>query len=265
MLAEAAPEVIRGSKAIDFNGYVVYVVQGDLYVKNRETLVETISDIKSEVYLEDRNIVKADIDKDLVPLYDLQTPPADRLEAIERRATIMLAAEHKNPYVFIGAATAREVAIRTWQGYEDLLWETRAVKEGHRRLGLGKFFFQETLAFHHQANMIAIRTQSPAAIWSAREAGVFQEGRLFPLDVRYGKDPRMQEVMMQLYYRFRRNALVPPYPDTGVVRGEYLKENIAYELDEEHAPTKEIYDRMVGEFKMNFQKGDAMYLVGYAA
>lgn len=264
MLAEA-PEVIRGSRSIVLNGYVVYVVQGDSYVNNREKLVQAISEIKAEVFSQDPKVVEGYTSKDLVPVYNPLIPPVDRLEAIERRATVMLAAERSDPYVFIGVSTARELAIRTSQGdVEDVLWMTRAVKEGHRRHGLGVFFSQENGIFHREATMAGLRTQSPAAIWSAIESNIFEESKLFPLDVRYSKDRRAREVMMQLFFRFSRHALGVPNADTGVARGDYLGENMAYIADPLHAPTMNILRRMENEFRMNFQKGDAMYLVGYA-
>lgn len=253
MMTAEVPNVIRGARHIDHNGYIIDVVQGRSYAENKDAFIEIATPIQAGVF--EREI-------ELAREFMIQNLPDDE-EGTRGIVSFMLARPREaNPCEYVGYAIEREIPIVTSQGDVNLLYMARTIKEEHRRKGLGRFFAQEALALHNRVGMVGIRTQNPASVWSLIEAGIVREGELFPFEQDYKKDPLAQEVMVGLFFRIRRfGTRVDWY--TGVSPGDIGRANPAYIPDLDHAPTMNILRRMKGEFRMNFERGDSMVVVSY--
>lgn len=240
-------DFVPGARIINNGGYIFEVVSGEPYLDNLPDLIESVAHVQAAIF--DRDIrVAREVAK-------INMESHHHASAIRIRPELV-------PDKVIGVVTERELFIPTSQGTIPFLYFTmRAIEPEYRRRHLGRDALQVATVLHRGARWAGHRTQSPAAVRSMEESGIFKTGRFFPRESYYDRDGLAQEIMVHLFINVRRNGREVNW-HTGVSRADYFEPNRASELDPTHGPTMEIRRWMVDKLKMNFDRGDSLYEIG---
>lgn len=246
-----------GVRQVDLaSGYTVEIFSGMSYIRNKARLIDIATELEAVVFKRDPDLSRQMMTRNM--------RVGEKTRDIEVPSVMLFRRKETSEDAYIGFSTQRIFVIRTSDTQKDvplLYISTRAFKEGHRGLHLGRFAIQQAQVVHREATWLGHRTQSPAAARSVQESGVFMEGRLYPWDALYSTDHLAQQIMVELFMNVRINGSGVNWL-TGVSIADYLESNGAYVPNPNHAPTMEIKRIMKEELKMKCRRGDSLYIVG---
>lgn len=245
---------IPGTRNILLPGdYIAEIHTGKQYLVHRDDFIEAATDLKAKTFNMSREEAREMMGKHIRvegPIKDIEVPSI----AFYRKA---------DDDRYIGYSTHRLFLIDTTLKTVPFVYITRTFIPEHQRMHLGRLAAQLAPVIHDKATWFGFRTQSPPAVVSNMESGIFKEGQIFPWQAKYDSDPNFfaHQIMMQFWYRVHRSGAQPDI-ENGVSIHDHNEENRAYKPDPSHKPTMEIKKRMEKEFGMVFPRGDSVYSVG---
>lgn len=242
---------IDGAISINLNnGVVVEIARGSSYRRNQDKLIELAIELDSK-WLHSK------------AASEVMMPRNMRVEGKVRDMEIPTIQLFREEGIPIGFTTARVFTMHNVLGRETplLYISNRAFDEQYRGMHLGRTSIQIARAIHEEARWMAHRTQSEVAVYSVLQADVYNPRRLFPWNAMYYTDLTAQKLMTDLFYAVHVNGQTVDM-STGVSVGDFIEPNRANIINPNHAPTVEIRRKMIEELGMDFERGDALYIVG---
>lgn len=138
---------------------------------------------------------------------------------------------------------------------------SRGVLEDKRAKGVGTVTMGAGIDLIDPDALI-VRSGTPAGIWSIMRTGWFYE--ILPFTKLYSDSRVAQDVLMQAA------GLVRRYPshfdiNTGRLEADLREEgmNLAFELNKDHKPTREILETMAGKLRVNLLANDTLLVSAY--
>lgn len=245
----------RGPTTIDLTGtgYSADIYYKGSYITERLSLAQ-----KTEVLIAKAHLWTPEVAKQIVTAGLAKSNPQNTSWIGFRKSDAL-----KGEY--IGAAWQEEIFVPTFEGGRHLLYMKLRVFEpddqGHY---LGRTAIQLAVSVYPGADCLAHRSGNPRAVRSWLESGVFREGRRFPYDLTFDKEPELQQILFWIYRQFHIRGRTPNLL-TGVSIGDYIEPNGAYVPDPRHESTMKIHRWMTEKLRMKFERGDALYEIGELA
>jgi hypothetical protein len=232
--------------------FEVDVLQGGPYTLNKERMIELAATIQSEVFERDFDYAQRLVEDSFARARD----------ANKGKASFMAARPTEGPdkgqYVAVAMHRIIALPVRERGGRDvNVLYSSRQIIDGYRRMGLGRSFSQHALLLHREADYLGYRGQNPASSVSFNRIPDLQPGLHFPFDKLYEDHSEAQELMWRLWLEVRRDGKEPD-GKTGVTKGDLRSLNRAFTLDKTHKDTLNTYNYMLDTLHMNFDDGDAV-------
>lgn len=157
----------------------------------------------------------------------------------------------------VGYSTQRILQPPWESGVRVLYISTRLVRSEHQKSGLGTALLRCAHNLHDAPDIVAGRTQNPAVVRSYDESDLFR--KLYPFDETYDVSPRIQRVLDYVALQIKH----PTDPVTGLTKGAYKEgKSRSYDDGEAGSEVRAIYNRMINEFGLNSEEGDAIIIMG---
>lgn len=136
---------------------------------------------------------------------------------------------------------------------------TRAVRTEHQKGGLGTALLQYANSLHAAPDIIGGRTQNPVVVRSYYQSGLFS--RIYPFDRTYDQSQSVQAVLRYIVLQTRNRF--PLDERTGLVREVYKEgKSRAYDNAKASPEIQALYTRMMQEFGLEPDRGDALHVTG---
>lgn len=150
----------------------------------------------------------------------------------------------------------------------------RAISPAFQQMKIGPFLVQ-AIKWLHEPDILAAKSQNPAAISSLipapniSEQSIFVDSTMYPFDRRYDdvspEAVQMRQIMLQVAKRSGKHT-EEVNPDTGVLKYVY-PEGRARGFDPNKASSRvmALYERMQKEFGLVPDDGDAIFYMGWTS
>jgi len=243
---------------VNYNNYVLEAYSGPSYLAKKDWLDARVLDLT----VRSGRWSSADIAEEMVRRGSVVRANS-KANKIYSPSIILFRLKDKlsdEPDAYVGFSKQCLRRIHTTIAGEVQLFhlQARAILEGHRGVGLGRFAIQQGRLLYNEATHFGQRSASAIAFQSALGTqGIFREGRRAPWDLRFDEDFLLEEIVTNWFFQIRAYGRTLDM-STGVSIGDYPEGNRTDLPRLDHAPTMELRRRMQEEFGMVFSRGDSL-------